>query len=457
MKSEYNKEFAKLEAYIRDIWKFLPLPLIYITPLGVLVDCDEAFESLIDIPKEDIIGESVDRFFTCNDPVENIFKKTVTEGCLKDVDCKIRHRNGDEIPVIVSSLARKDKTGETIGFFMAFTDISERTRSELTLRASEEKYRAAVKQSAENIYIVDIQTKRILEANSSLQNLLGYTEQELESLTAYDFIAHPQEDIDKKVADVIDNKRVFVGERQYKCKDGSIVDVEVSASYITYGDKEALSVVSRNISRRKKMEAELKKNYDNLQRTIDSTVRAMSRIVETRDPYTAGHQRRVARLAKAIAQNMGLSEEQINGIYTAALIHDIGKLYIPAEILVKPTALSAIEFEMVKTHPAVGYNILKTIEFPWPVATIVLQHHERINGSGYPHGRSNGDILIEARILALADVVEAMSSHRPYRPAKTLDETIEEIIKNRQILYDADAVDLCVELFKNKLFSLNET
>jgi putative nucleotidyltransferase with HDIG domain len=215
-------------------------------------------------------------------------------------------------------------------------------------------------------------------------------------------------------------------------------------------------VVSRDITERKKAEENLKKSLSKLQETIESTVEAVARIVEIRDPYTAGHQRRVADLAFAIAKEMGLPEKQANGIKMAALVHDVGKLYIPAEILVKPTTLTEIEFGMVKTHPRVCYEILKTVKFPWPVADIILQHHERCDGSGYLQGLKKEKILLEARILAVADVVEAMSSHRPYRPARGLDKTLAEITKNKGMLYDPDVVGACLRVFQEKGFAFQQ-
>ena len=203
------------------------------------------------------------------------------------------------------------------------------------------------------------------------------------------------------------------------------------------------------------MEEELKNNVDKLKQLMTNTVDSMASILETRDPYTAGHQQRVAKLAFAIAQALNLSEDQLLGLNMAAVIHDIGKIYVPAEILTRPSKLTDSEFALIKTHPKVGYEILKRVEFPWPVATIVLQHHERINGSGYPQGLKGKTIILEARILAVADVVEAMSSHRPYRPAKTMDETLREIESNKEILYDTTVVDKCLELFHTKIFSFN--
>lgn len=241
---------------------------------------------------------------------------------------------------------------------------------------------------------------------------------------------------------------------------GSVIifgDVSSRGHYETDTDKKDIKFlgtlgVIKDVTERKRAEDALQRSLNKLERILDETVDALASAVETRDPYTAGHQRRVANLASALAREMNLSKEQINGIHMAAVIHDIGKIHVPAEILSKPTRLTKAEFDIVKTHPQIGYNILKSIEFPWPVADVIRQHHERMNGSGYPQGLKKGDIFLEAGILAVADVVEAMSSYRPYRPARSWGETFDEITKNRAILYEPHAVDVCLELFKKKHF-----
>ena len=177
--------------------------------------------------------------------------------------------------------------------------------------------------------------------------------------------------------------------------------------------------------------------------------------METKDPYTSGHQKRTTNLARAIATEMHLPSDQIEGIRVAGAIHDIGKLSVPAEILSKPSKLAAAEHLLIKEHARQGYEILKDVESPWPLAEIVHQHHERMNGSGYPRGLQGEKILIEARILAVADVVEAMASYRPYRPALGIDKALEEIEKNKGVLYDILAVDTCLRLFKEKGFKIN--
>lgn len=197
---------------------------------------------------------------------------------------------------------------------------------------------------------------------------------------------------------------------------------------------------------------ELTQKLEMLQSCMEGTVRALAATAEARDPYTAGHQRRVASLACAIARETGLPEEEIDGLRIAGTLHDLGKVSVPVEILNKPGRITEIEFNIIKTHPQVSYDILKEIKFPWPIAQIALQHHERLDGSGYPLGLWGENILWESRILAVADVVEAMHSHRPYRPALGIEKALEEISQNRGILYDPHAVDVCTRLFRKEMF-----
>lgn len=202
-------------------------------------------------------------------------------------------------------------------------------------------------------------------------------------------------------------------------------------------------------------EASLKNSLQSLKRTLGGTVKALAGTIEMRDPYTAGHQKRVTKLACAIGRDMEFPELKLEGLQVISLLHDIGKIIVPAEILSRPGELNEIEFSLIKFHPQVGSNILKEIEFPWPVADAVAQHHERIDGSGYPNKLKGSDILIEAKVVAVAEVVEAMASHRPYRSALGIDAALAEITKNRGILYDEKVVDSCVRVFKEKNFSFD--
>lgn len=207
-----------------------------------------------------------------------------------------------------------------------------------------------------------------------------------------------------------------------------------------------------NLIEGKQGEAKLQQSYQRLQKTMEDTIYTIGKIAETRDPYTAGHQNNVSQIAIFIAQEMKLPKDKIEGVRIASLVHDIGKIGIPTEILSKPTRLTDIEFSLIKDHSQIGYGILKSIDFSFPIAQIVLQHHEKINGSGYPNNLKGDKILLEAKIIGVADVIEAMSSHRPYRPALGIDAALEEISKNKGIFYDPEVVDVCIKLFKEKEF-----
>ncbi len=247
-----------------------------------------------------------------------------------------------------------------------------------------------------------------------------------------------------------DNGKSFGTLNIYAAEPDSFKNEEINllkelANDLAYG------IVSlRNRALQKKSNRELKQTLKKLRGALGGTIQVVESIIEERDPYTAGHQQRVTDLARSIAKEMGLSGDQIDTIRMAGPLHDIGKIAVPSEILSKPTQLTKIEFELIKQHPNVGYEILKNVDFPWPVAETVLQHHERLDGSGYPNGLKNGQILMEARVLAVADVVEAMSSHRPYRAGLGIGKALEEIKKNKGVLYEPEAVNACVKLITEK-------
>lgn len=225
--------------------------------------------------------------------------------------------------------------------------------------------------------------------------------------------------------------------------------VEFSANPVRFGQQALILVTVRDITQQKTLEKELRKS-------LNSTLLTISKIVETRDSYTYIHQKKVCQLAVRIAKELGLSREKIEGIRIASLIHDIGKVGIPVTILTKPTKLSKNEFSLIQSHPQIGYEILKSLSFPYPIAQIILQHHERWNGSGYPQGLKGEEIMLEARIIAVADVVEAISAHRPYRPSLSIEKALEHIFQNRGILYDPKIVEICLYLFRERGFKFKE-
>jgi PAS domain S-box-containing protein/putative nucleotidyltransferase with HDIG domain len=238
-------------------------------------------------------------------------------------------------------------------------------------------------------------------------------------------------------------------------RDGSTLWVDTTVTIMRDLDGRPVQFlgVLRDVTERKCAEEQVQQGYQKLEKALEGTIQAIRAMVDMRDRYTAGHQLRVTELACAIAETLGLPSQQVQAIHVAGLLHDVGKMLLPTELLTKPGRLNDIEFAMVRTHAKSGYNILKSIEFPWPIAKTVLQHHERMDGSGYPDRIRGEEILMEARILAVADVVEAMSSHRPYRPALGLDKALDEVVKNRGVLYDPQVVDACLRVFKEKAFS----
>ena len=243
-----------------------------------------------------------------------------------------------------------------------------------------------------------------------------------------------------------------------RSRKGNDMYFDGTARVVSWDDdgKPAVIVkIYKDITERKLAEQELRQSMKQLRKNLDCTIQAIARTVETRDAYTAGHQRRTTDLMTAIAFEMGLPKQMIGGIRMAGVIHDLGKISVPAEILSKPGRISDSEYTLIKQHPKAGYDILKGIDFKWPIADIVLQHHERINGSGYPYGLKGEEILLEARIIGVADVIEAMASHRPYRPALGIDDAFEEITMKKGIIYDADVVDASIDLFTKRGYQIN--
>jgi putative nucleotidyltransferase with HDIG domain len=252
---------------------------------------------------------------------------------------------------------------------------------------------------------------------------------------------------------LLTEKKAFSGlEIPCLAKDDRVVVLEFNAVPVfdEEGSLTGYRGVARDITERKAAMEILKKSRDDLHASLEETVASLASTAEKRDPYTAGHQQRVERIACAIARELGFSEERIEGLHIAALLHDIGKITLPSEYLSKPTKLSNEEKAVFKCHPEVGYEILKNIQFPWPVAEIVYQHHEHLDGSGYPRGLTDADILLEAKILTVADVVEAMSSHRPYRPSLGIAMALDDIRAGRGTRYHAPSVDACLRLILEK-------
>jgi PAS domain S-box-containing protein len=327
----------------------------------------------------------------------------------------------------------------------SFLDVTAQRQMQHDLQQSERKYRDLVDTALIGVYKSNL-SGQFIYVNKAFANILGYGDPKELAETPVEAVYRDIADRSKFLEILNEKSAIERYELRLMAKDGQEKIVLVSAII----EKDVISGTIIDITDRQHMESQLKINLEKYQELMINTIHAMASILETRDPYTAGHQQRVADIVIYIGKAMNLNEDQIKGLHTAAMIHDIGKIYVPAEILSRPSKLTNSEFALIKIHPMVGSDILRKIEFPWPVADIVLHHHERIDGSGYPAGLKDKDILIESKILAVADVIEAMSSHRPYRAALSIEDTIQEIEKNAGILYDKDVVKVTIELIKEK-------
>ncbi|RLC38791.1 MAG: PAS domain S-box protein [Candidatus Coatesbacteria bacterium] len=315
-----------------------------------------------------------------------------------------------------------------------------------------DKFKTIFDSTIDAMFIYDMDGN-FIEVNRTACERLGYTYEEFLSMKLSKIYAPEFYNALLLKIDELKKRGNTLFETVMISKDGRKIPMEVNSQIINFGGKKTILSIARDITERKLAEESLWQSFKTLKKSLESIITIMNKIMGTRDPYTALHQKRVAKLATAIAEEMNLPEEQLEGTRLSASIHDIGKIYLPAEILSKPSKLNHLELNLIQSHPWVGYDILKSIEFPWPIAEIVLQHHERMDGSGYPQGLEGDDILVEARILGVADVVEAMTSHRPYRPAHSIETALNEIDKNKGILYDTKIVDICIHLFTENVFN----
>ena len=346
--------------------------------------------------------------------------------------------------------------GRTAGFSVIIQDITQLKQAEEALKESEQHYRSLFHQNPAITYALNLQG-HFTSINAAAVRITGYSEEEALQLDFSQGIAPEYLDT------VINNyARALKGEPQSYdaaiiAKDGRRIDVHITSTPIII-DGKVTSVygIAEDITERKKAAEDLKAALEKASSTLDGTIEAIAMMSELRDPYTAGHQRMVSQLAVAIANEIGMERDRIEDLAVAGLLHDVGKVYVPSEILSKPGKLTDLELGLAKAHAEASYNIVRSIKFSGPIAHMVWQHHERIDGSGYPRGLVGDQIMLEARILAVADVVEAMTSHRPYRPALGLKKALDEITSNRAVLYDAQAVDACLTLFNEKGFQFHD-
>ncbi|MEN6421494.1 MAG: PAS domain S-box protein [Smithella sp.] len=414
---------------------------------GNFIFFNDSVGRILGYSSEELMGMNY-RQYTDKDNAKKVFqsynKVYKTGEPAEGFDWLIIRKDGTKRYIEASISLLKDSSGKPKGFRSIIRDITER-------KLMEEKYRRIFENAQNGIYQSTLEGRFII-ANQSMARILGYDSPEdlISGITdiSCQLYAHPDECI--QFIEMMEKQgQVKDFEVRFRRKDGRVIWVSRNMQVVRDEKGQVLYYegIIEDIT-------DKKDSLERLRNALGGTVRALASVVETRDPYTAGHQRHVADLARAIATEMNLSADRIEGLRVAAIIHDIGKISVPAEILTKPGKLTELEFGIIKIHTQSGYNILKDIDFPWPVAMMVYEHHERMNGTDYPRNLKGDEILLEARILAVSDVVESMASHRPYRASLGVETALDEIEKNRGSLYDESVVEACLNLFREKGFKL---
>jgi len=412
---------------------------------GNIVRANQTYAGHARMCFEDIVGEPYWQVFPkCSGPLPGCSQT----GEKEETEEEIYTEDGE---IFLSHSYSVHSGGDSPCFVHFLENVTGRKHNEQFIRDSEERFRS-ISETAQDAIIMLDNSGKISLWNPAAEHIFGYARDEAMGREISRLII-PESRRGKHRQGFTSfretGKGAMIGktvETMALKRDGAEFPVELSISATKVTDKWHAIAIIRDITERRHA-------ADRLQKSLEGTIQVIASAVEARDPYTSGHQRRVAKLATAIAGEMALDSDQVEGIHWGAMIHDIGKIHLPAEILSKPTRLTEIEYALIKGHAQVGYDIIRGIEFPWPIADIVHQHHERMDGSGYPQGLDDGKICLEARVVAVADVVEAMSSHRPYRAGLGIDKALAEIRRGKSRQYDTDVVDSCLALFREGKFS----
>jgi PAS domain S-box-containing protein/putative nucleotidyltransferase with HDIG domain len=428
--------------------------LILLDKQGNIASVNIAALGLSGYGEDELTGKPVEVFFTEKGFKGTLLNKAIKKETIKNYELGFKTKTKDVVPILFSSSTIMDEAGGMAGIVCIIKDITQRKQAEENVKSAKDELEIIIDSVPAIIFYKDIESK-IIRTNKTNADALGVPIKDMVGKTPEELFSQEQAEKMRK-----DDKEVIISGKPkrniiqpYTTPEGIKWQ---TIDKIPYRDKTGKIIgiigLAKDITIQRKSEQKLQQSYQKLKKNMDATIDTMSNMIEAKDPYTSGHQHRVSQLATAMARELNLSQNKIEGIRIASLIHDIGKIGLPTEILSKPGKLTDIEFSLIKEHSQTGYNILKSIDFSYSVAQIVLQHHERLNGSGYPNHLKGEDILPEAKIIGVADVVEAMSSHRPYRPALGIDAALEEINKNKGILYAPEAVDVCLKIFKEKNF-----
>lgn len=448
-------ERKRAEARVREMLGELELLFdnavtgIAFTRENVIERVNRRFIELFGYGREELAGQTTERLHSAKEGYVRHVRDAearFAQGAVYRADMELRRKDGTPVWVhVAGQRAAREKDG---GAIWVFEDVTERKLAEQRLERREAYFRALIENCNEVIVVIDA-AGMIRYESPGIERILGQAPGERIGRPSVEFV-HPDDANRVRLA----YQRMFDGgarhastiEFRVRRKDGSSRTVEAVCGGAFDLDGEKVGVVNlHDVTERRLAEHRLVKG-------MESAITAISAAAELRDPYTAGHERRVADLAATIGREMGLAEERVRGLHLAGVVHDIGTIQVPAEILMKPSRLGQLETAMVRAHCQAGHDVLKNIDFPWPIARIVLQHHEMLDGSGYPLGLKGEEILLEARILAVADAVEAMVSQRPYRPAVSVDAALSEIVMNRGIRFDARVVDACLRVFREKSY-----
>ncbi|GEM_PF-1983929 len=421
----------------------------------------EQIEAITGHPADEFLGNRSRSYNSIIHPddrkkVQHAVSGRVAAGEFYSIDYRVLHADGSIRWVSENGQAVHVEGREVQHLAGVIVDVTESKLANEKLRETEERFRLLFENSAASIIIFDKDTGDVIDANPAAIESHGL--KDLEELRKNDLWLDSPYSV--KEAHEWMQKAAKEGPQQFEWlspkASGGLFWKDVRLSKIELGKSERILSIAVDITERKKAEEALQESMKQLTHITESAIVALAAAVDLRDPYTAGHQRRVAQLSVAIAERIKLDSERVVSLRLAAMVHDAGKIQVPSEILNRPGQLGNLEMLLIREHPKAGWELFRKVEFAWPLAEVIYQHHERLDGSGYPRGLVEGEILPEAKILAVADVVEAMSSHRPYRQTLGIEAALKEIKQNAGILYDKDVVDICVELFEEKGFEFEE-